>query len=325
MNTSAPESDSLREKTDLQVPAPSPFLEGTSIQFAWDSTSLNLAQECLRKYYLTQVLGWRKKDESVHLKFGGLFASALESYHKIKVAEGLDHEEALARIVSWLHAETYGWKSDHPKKNQDTLFRSVIWYLEAYKDDPAKVLVLENGQPAVELSFKLELPWEAAPGQPYLYCGHLDKVVNFGGDIFVADQKTTGGGVGAYFFKDFSPHTQMSGYSWAGKSILGTPIAGVIIDAVQIAVGFTNFARGFTNRTQGQLDEWIEDTRKWTEVLKFSAERNYWPMNASSCNKYGGCVFREICSQDPAVRESYLNTYFEKRDWNPLQSRGTSL
>lgn len=322
MSISTPESDSLRDKADLLVaPAPSPFLPGTFVQFALDGTSLNTAKTCLRKYKLSQVDGWRKKDESVHLKFGSLFAGALELYHKDHVLKDNDHEEALLTTVSWLLVETFGWNSDHPKKNRDTLLRSTIWYLDAYKDDPAKVLILEDGTPAVELTFKLELPWEAAPGLPYLWCGHLDKVVTFAEGVHVMDQKTSGGGIGAYFFKQFSPNTQMSGYSFAGKAILGSPIAGVIIDAIQIAAGYTAFARGFTNRTQGQLDEWIADTKKWTEIIRFSAERDYWPMNEASCHQYDGCVFRDICCQDPSVRQNYLETYFERNAWNPLKSR----
>lgn len=311
--------DNSPQKKESHIEAPSPFLPGTLIQFAFDGTSLELAKTCLKKYHLTQILQWRKKDESVHLKFGGWFASALELYHKRLIET--DHEESLQQTVMWLMLETFGWNPDHNKKNRDTLLRTVIWYLDAYKDDPAKVLILESGIPAVELTFKLELPWEAAPGQPYLYCGHLDRVADFGGQLWVLDQKTSGGPIGPYFFKQFSPHTQMSGYSFAGKAILGSPIAGVIIDAVSVLVTQTTFARGFTNRTEGQMAEWIADTKKWTEIIKFAAERNYWPMNEASCGNYGGCVFREICSQDPAVRDSYLNTHFEKRAWNPLQVR----
>jgi hypothetical protein len=301
--------------------APSPFIKGTNVQFALDSTSLGYAKECLRKYYYTIIEGWRARDESVHLRFGSEFAKWLEFYHKC-LAGGADHEEALDTTVAYLLCSTYEWHSNHPKKNRETLLRSVIWYLENYKNDPAKTLILSNGTPAVELSFKLELPWEAVPGQNYILCGHLDKVVEYDGDPFVMDQKTLSGGIGPYYFKDFNPHTQMSAYTFAARAIFSIPVAGVIIDAVKVVGGFTEFGRGFTMRTEAQLDEWLEDTKRWTEIIKFAAERDYWPINESSCNKYGGCVFREVCSQDPSVRKNYLETAFEQSEpWNPLQSR----
>lgn len=301
-------------------PAPSPFIEGTNLQFALDSTSLGAAKKCLKFYKYTIIDGLRKKNESVHLRWGGEFASALEFHHK-RIAEGLPYEEALDASIQDTFIRTHEWHPDHPKKNKDTLLRSIIWYLDAYKDDPAKTYILSNGKPAVELSFKLELPWDAAPGQPYILCGHLDKVVDYGGDIFIMDQKSTGGNLGAFYFQDFNPHGQMSGYTFAGRVLFNIPVAGVIIDAVKVVAGYTEFARGFTMRTQSQLDEWITDTRQWTEIIKFSVEHNYWPMNDSSCHQYGGCAFREVCSQDPAVRNSYLSTYFEKRIWNPLIPR----
>lgn len=301
--------------------APSPFVPGTNIQFAVDSTSLSAASKCLKYYKLSIVDGWRKKNESVHLRFGGEFASALEFYHKAKTADKLSHDEALDLTIEKTLIAIANWSSDHPKKNEVSLLRTIIWYLDHYENDPAEVLILEDGTPAVELSFKVELPWEAAPGIPYLLCGHLDKVVTYCGDTFVADQKTTSGNLGAFYFAEFNPHTQMSCYTYSSKIILGTNVSGVMIDAVKILTHTSEFARGFTMRTEAQLVEWVEDTRKWTEIIKFSAERDYWPMNPSSCNNYGGCAFREICSQDPTVRQNYLETSFEKKPWNPLTPR----
>ena len=300
--------------------APSPFIEGTQIQYAVDSQSITAAKKCLKYYKYTIIDGYRKRDESVHLRFGGEFARWLEFYHKA-IAAGLDHEEALDYVVAFSMHSTFDWHSAHPQKNRETLIRSLIWYLDHYKDDHAKTLILSDGRPAVELSFKIELPWEAARGQPYVYCGHIDRMVSYLDDPFVQDQKTTVQGVGPYFFSQFSPHGQMSGYTFAGKVIFDIPIAGVMIDGIKVATGYTEFARGFTNRTQGQTDEWIEDTRKWTELIRFAVEHDYWPLNDASCHHYGGCTFREVCSQDPKVRQMYLDTYFEKAFWNPLETR----
>ena len=299
----------------------SPFLPGTKLQYALDSTSLGAAKKCLRYYHYSIIEGWRKKDESVHLRFGGELAKWVEFYWKCRFANGDDHEAALDETVGWMLYSILDWNPDHPKKNRETLVRSVIWYLDAYKNDPAKPIILANGQPAVELSFKIELPWEAAPGQPYIYCGHMDRIADYAGDNFVVDEKTTAGGIGAYFFNDFNPSTQMTGYTFAGKVIFGIPIAGVIIDAIKVVTGFTEFARGFTMRTEGQLAEWLEDTKHWTEIIKFAVERDYFPQNDQSCHQYGGCVFREVCSQDPMVRKEFLETYFEVNRWNPLEKR----
>ncbi len=315
MNSEAPAEISVPEKIV------SPFVEGTFIQYAVDSTSLSAAKKCLQYYRYSIVDGWRRKNESVHLRFGGEFAKALEFYHKIKGAESLDHEEALNETVGMTLESISNWVPDHPKKNINSLLRTIIWYLDAYKDDPAQVLILEDGSPAVELSFKIELPWEAVPGVPYMLCGHLDKVVTYCEDTLVSDQKTTSGNLGPFYFAEFNPHTQMTCYTFAGKTILGSNVSGVMIDAAKILTNSTDFARGLTMRSEAQLTEWLADTKRWTEIIKFAVERDYWPLNESSCNAYGGCTFREICSQDPSVRKNYLETYFEKIFWNPLIPR----
>ena len=60
----------------------SPFLPGTNIQYAWDSTSLGMLKTCPRLYQYTMIDGWSAKDENVHLRFGQEYHSALEEYDR---------------------------------------------------------------------------------------------------------------------------------------------------------------------------------------------------------------------------------------------------
>jgi hypothetical protein len=149
----------------------------------------------------------------------------------------------------------------------------------------------------------------------------MDRLVDFGGTHFVMDRKTTGGTLGSYYFDQYNPDNQMSLYTLAGQIVYDMPVAGVMIDAAQIAVGFTAFSRGITMRSKGQLDEWLEDFESWMLTARAFADRGHWPMNEKSCNNYGGCVFKGICNKDPKVRETFLATDFEKKYWNPLEVR----
>ena len=310
---------------------PSPFLPDTEIQFAMDSTSMGVLKECPRKYKLSIIDGWQPRGRSLHLRFGILFHSGLERYDHHKFS-GSDHEESVDMVVDYLLQSTWDgrdendeggapWDTGDTKKTRETLLRTVIWYLEEYKDDPAKTVILENGKPAVELSFKFDLPFIAPNDEPYIYCGHMDRLVTYADDIMVMDRKTSGSTIGAYYFNQYSPDNQMSGYTLAGKVVYDMPVSGVIIDAAQIAVGFSAFARGFTMRSDGQLDEWLLNTGEWLRLARGFAERGNWPMNEKSCGNYGGCSFRGVCSKDPAVRQLFLESDFEKRLWNPLEER----
>lgn len=340
----------------VETLAPSPFLLGTKIQFAWDSTTLGDLKTCPRKYQYTMIEGWQAKGDNIHLRFGGEFHEAIQDYENAK-AEGSSHEDAIHSTIQNLLARIRDWEVDASSKagnykNPTTLLQLCIDYFDHYADDPATTFILDNGRPGVELSFKFELDWgpkyltadllepipiseygksegkkvAEIPIQPYLLCGHLDRVVSLGSDLFVLDHKTTTTTPSDYFFRGFNPSNQMTLYTLAGKVVLDAPIRGVIIEAAQICLEAPNkFIRKPTHRTQDQLDEFVENLRYWLAMAESYAEANYWPMNDTACTMYGGCKFLEVCSKSPQVRDIYLKSDFvqlplEER-WNPLKPR----
>jgi hypothetical protein len=301
------------------------FLPGTKVQYAYDSTTLGWLKECPRKYYYATIVGWRPKGEAVNLRFGSLYHGALELYDR-RVANGASPEDAILDAIHYCLRETWDngapWVSDHNSKTRENLIRSVVWYLDQFgASDPAKTIILSNGKPAVELSFKLNLNWGPQPDMPYLLCGHLDRLVEYSSGTYAADRKTTGTTITPSYFEQYDPDNQMSLYTLAAKVIYNTPIKGVIIDAAQIAVGFTRFARGFTYRTEAQVEEWLVDLRFWFQQQAYFAEKDYWPMNDRSCHKYGGCPFRKVCSKSPEQRDIWLKSDYEIVPWNPLRPR----
>lgn len=298
------------------------------IQTFWDATSLDLAQTCPRKYYYSMIRGIRPKESSVHLLFGGIYASALEHFYKYR-ALGQSIDEALRTIVreamidSWDTEKNLPKTFDDPKKTRVALIRTIIWYVEQFSnetEDGLRTYHLQDGKPAVELSFSLEFT------DAIVYCGHLDRVVQMGDELYVMDQKTTGGTVGPYYFNSYSPSNQMSGYSFAGQVILRSPVRGVIIDAAQIAVNFTRFERGITSRSKDQLEEWYESTIQFIsgfQQLTEAAEEqeSKFPMNPTACGNYGGCPFRILCSRSPKVRENFIKSDFVSHSWDPATPR----
>lgn len=296
----------------------SPFNE-QGVQFAWDATSISAAQKCLRYYQYTLIDGWQSLGQSEHLRFGAAYATALEHYFKY-LAEGAAPDEALERIVLEALIETWDedhpWTSTHNLKNRENLIRTIVWYFAEFADDNMKVVHLANGKPAVELSFALDV------GDNIMFTGHIDRVVDWDGDKYVMDQKTTGTTIGPYYFDQFKPHTQFGMYTLAGKAIFDIPVKGVLIDAVQVAVGFSKFARSPALFSHSELVEWYDTARFWIAQAQTATLNNHFPMNPQSCGNYGGCAFRQVCSRSPEVRPNFLAGGFEKgTPWNPLRSR----
>lgn len=324
--------------------------DAAGLQYVWDSTSLKLADECMQKYYYKMIEGWDNPRKSHHLRFGIHYATALEHFHK-HLADGMPRNEAVAAVVYEALCDTWDrpvceickgdgttdeeqggtttclecggkgvlgqpWTSGDPNKNRENLIRSIIWYLDHFEEDPVSTVILADGKPAVEHSFTLPVD------NGIYFAGHLDRLGEYSSKNYVTDNKTTGATLSSYYFNQFSPDMQMSMYTFAGKAIFGIPVSGVIIDAAQIAVGFTRFERGFTFRTEAQLNEWYDDTMYLIETARRLTAENHFPKKLTSCGNYGGCEFRAVCARSPEVRKNFLEADFKQGwVWDPLQRR----
>lgn len=311
-------------------------LEVPGHQRAWDSTSLGELKTCARRYYYRIVLGYVPRGQSAHLTFGLIYHSALEVYDHMKT-QGLSHDDAVIEAVghamdrTWDHALNRPWSSDHNIKTRDSLLRTIVWYLEKFADDPAETVVLHNGKPAVELSFRIEVGLKSSiDNREYIICGHLDRVVRFNEQYWNVDRKTTKYTLDDSYFSKYSPDNQMSCYSVAGQLILDEPVAGIIIDGAQVGVTFSRFQRGLVHRHPAVLAEWVTDTGYWLKIAEHFALSNYWPQNDKACLMYysasdpvySGCPYRSVCSMVPAMRMKHLEAHFDKSQWDPLIVRG---
>jgi RecB family exonuclease len=301
--------------------------DADGVQFAWDATSIENYDKCPRYYYYTNIEGYRPSNKSVHLLFGGFYATALEHFYK-HLADGMSFEDAQAEIVwealrsTWLRLEIDGKVRGGPmafessEKTRANLIRTIIWYTEFFREDPMNVVHLANGKPAVELSFSLNVD------NGVVLCGHLDRVVEYGGAAYVMDQKTTGQSLSQYYFNQWDTSMQMSLYSFAGGAILNAPVKGVVIDAAQIAGGFSRFMRGFTLRTDLQLQEWYDEAMHKIEEARHYTREQHFPRRTASCGNYGGCPFRSVCGSDPRVRPNILaGDFVREARWDPIQRR----
>lgn len=290
-------------------------------QWLWSAHSLGIAKDCPRKYFYKVVCGWETQEERHHARFGIEFHAACDHYEGLK-ARGGTHDEALHIVVAQTLQQTWNYVSGTPAlnvadetgsvrlKSRENLIRTIIWYLEEFRDDPCATVILADGTPAVELSFTFAVDEEIS------FRGRLDRIVTLAGDYYVQDKKTTGSAIGSYYFKRYNPDNEMSLFTIAADVVWKTPVKGVMIDAAQIAVGFSRFGRGFTFRTPDQSAEWLRDADYYIRQT-WAAEAAGWPMNDSACQKYGGCEFIDICSKSPQVREDFLNTKFTRRTYGP--------
>lgn len=335
---------SLDDKLPAAYESPdSPFLPGSTVQFAWDSVSLTNMLACPRRYQYSIIRGlhYKSPNYAIALVFGILFHKGLEFYHKAKAA-GNDHDAALHSAVQQLLAEPatatlpiddhiVEMAENHDPDEDDGitlrnskirtryyLFRAVVWYLEYYAEDPLQTIILPTGRPAVELSFRVPLESISVAGTPLLLCGHIDRGVDFQGALWVSDYKTTKS-LTKQFFQMFELSHQMTGYTVAGGLIFEQPVKGAIVDGAALQVGQVKLHRSFTRRTKGQFREYFDTLKYVTEKAQRHAETGEYPMNTSACYF---CDYKDICIQAPEYRDNYIKQfYFQKPGWNPLENR----
>lgn len=226
------------------------------------------------------------------------------------------------------------WVPDHNTKDRYTLVRLVAWYCDEQAGESTAGPVpysFPNGQPAVELSFVLPLPIRPLkqPGlgeypaeyydEPYLLCGHIDSIMQFGAERFISDNKTTKNALTPAYFAQYSPNVQVDTYDLAG-SVLWPDLAlkGVMIEAAQTLTEGARFGVGVMYRTEGQRAEYLEELEWWLRQAEKCAKEGYWPKNRASCYM---CQFKMVCSKDKDQRERYLQSNFTKSYWNPLDQR----
>lgn len=219
------------------------------------------------------------------------------------------------------------WLPADRAKDRLGLVRMVVWWCDEQPDefgtglDPYK---FENGTPAVELSFKIPLPFspdfstEDTVG-PYILCGHLDGLAQLGHELFVRDHKTTKKSLGKAFFSGFAPNIQTDTYDLAGSLLFqDLGIRGLVIDGVQLLVGGAKFGAQVFYRSEAQRDEFFAELEWWLRQAERYAAADYWPMNRQACWL---CQFNGVCSKEPSMRQQYLAADFKQQKWNPLEER----
>ena len=310
------------------------------LQIAWDATSLRSLMKCPANYEMEILQGRKNGNEA--MRFGLVYHAAKEILDDA-LASGLDIDDALVSAILYAWTETEKWGDDDipctdNARTRYTLVRGLVWSLEALGTDILTPFEFPDGTLGIELSWRVPLPIEyniplgyrepCWPGKEpethssYLLCGHFDGLVNFQGDVYVLERKTTKQTLKSFFFKNYSPDVQISTYALAADLMYQTlDVRGVIVEVMQTAVGFSRYLRQPIKRTPEQRSEFLEDVIHYIKKAEEYAESGVYPKNEAVCGLYGGCAYRKICSLSPSVRQDFLESGFKVDKWNPLVIR----
>lgn len=245
--------------------------------------------------------------------------------------------------------------SKNPNPEDD--FRNVNWavevlqqYDERYNLEPF-TLVLRDGKPVVEQAFAIPfalynrlshilLPWEQSwvlealtdeEHIPIIFTGRIDLPVEWSGDRFIMDHKTTSI-LGESFWDQYRMSAQPVGYCWAWHKATGEMPKGFAINAIRVRplpgkpVGGPSkwweesFQRNREYIFDRHLVEWHSNTLSQLDQFFYNVRKDVWPMKRLWCvGKFGKCQFYDVCISAPEDREVLLGSdNYLDYEWSPL-------
>ena len=217
-----------------------------------DSTIIGAFRSCPQKANLAYIEHWKPRATSIHLHAGACYARGLEVTRRAFFEDGLPSEDSIALgmqalITAWGDYEA-------PEGSTKTLERTAgafEYYFSVYplETDKATPYLLPSGKRAIEFSFAEPLSINnPQTGEPLLYCGRTDQIVDFASGVYLHDDKTTSQ-LGASWSKQWDLRSQFTGYCWAAAKA-DIPVNGVLIRGVSILKTKYDTAQAITYRSQ---------------------------------------------------------------------------
>jgi hypothetical protein len=285
-----------------------------------DSSMLASFKSCPQLFKKTYIEEWKPKGLSVHLHAGKAFASGIETARKEFFVNGKSADDAVALGLGKL-LKSYGNFECPPDsaKSADRMAGAFEFYFQNYPlgNDGTAPIIMPGGKHAIEFTFAHPLPLlHPVTGDPLIFSGALDAILSYADGVFITDEKTTTQ-LGASWSRQWDLRSQFSGYAWGCREY-GIKVNGAIIRGISILKTKYDTQQAITYRPEWQIDRWYEEMLTWVEDMIICWKTGKWRHNLDhTCAEYGGCAFRQCCaSQD---EQPWLETYFERRHWDPIK------
>lgn len=286
-----------------------------------NSSSLDIIQTCPRKAQYALKMGYRKEDETEAMAFGSSIHAGIEKMYSLD-----PDDRRLEAMIDAFTARAAASLSNVPpgdKRSISNGHKILKTYFETYRNDPWKILLNSDGQPMVEQDF--QFPLMDHLDLRIHWFGRVDAILKNTetGEVVVCDHKTTSS-LGVDFFNRVKPNHQFTGYVLACQKFFGLPVNQMMVDGIQVAKTKCDLTRVFTYRGEDDFDEFKESVLNTVQNYLDYGHSNQWPMNTSSCGQYGGCQYREPCSERQEFRANVLTSLYPNVDLTQGDENGDS-
>lgn len=278
---------------------------------ALDSTILNTLVSCGRKLKMEFIDNWRPAEKAEALEKGDLLHQMFAHYYRGKkegrTLQDFSHATLIAEAIAVGRTAAIPMSLSMATVDEDIRqFRENVLH---WQRDGWKVMEVEQSFSRV-LFERPDTP--EREGLRILYEGIIDLIVEHPSPhgIYIVDHKSAS--------RKSNPtklSNQFMGYCWA------LDMHQVIINRVgfQKTLGAEErFQRLFVSYERELLREWVQQAVYWAHMLISYIDHKYFPPNFTSCDKYGGCIFQQVCCTIPQVRDFKLQAfYYQGEPWSP--------
>lgn len=291
-----------------------------------DSTMLATFKSCPQLFKKQFIEHLKPKGLSVHLHAGASFAKGLEAARESFYVQGNHVDDAVAAGLAALLTAYGDFECpEDSAKSAGRMAGALEFYFSQYPldQDTCTPLVLPSGKHGIEFSFVQPLQIvHPVTSNPLLYSGRMDMLANFGGGIFIEDDKTTTS-LGATWSRQWDLRSQFTGYAWGCRES-DIKVDGVLVRGVSILKTKYDTQQAVSYRPDWQIARWFEESMRLIERMISCWKASQWDHNLDhACADFGGCQFRQACSSQDET--SWLDAYFERRHWDPITRVETRL
>lgn len=270
-----------------------------------DSQNINMFQNCAYKYDLTfnKRLAPVEKDEA--FERGDLIHRMLQVYYsmgKYRSRWPMDfNQDKMIKICERV-GEHFAVAMSLQIEEVDATFRTFRDYVKYYWGEPIITHAVEQvGVKVLHEEDDLVI----------LYTTKIDWIIGLKNvQMMPADHKTS---------KRRGPtmaiSNQFMGYCW----MLG--VCNLMVNKVGFQVTLKpneKFTRPIMSYPPPVLENWRLNTIWWVKEILRHEHMGIWPQNFTSCDKYSGCIYRQICEAPPEIRSMKARELFNiGESWDP--------
>jgi hypothetical protein len=269
----------------------------------FDSQILNNLEACHRKLKYSSIKGYVPVTKPKPLSRGVLVHDGMKAYY-LAIMDNTSRKEAMDAMVNAVRIKQV--QSDLPIAESELVVKTLIDYCLYRMEDSWIPLAVEQ------------------PFSKILYEDDEIIILQEGiVDLIIADKMIKQATVDHKSSSRNSYVSPMSNQFKGYSSAFGTPH--VIVNKIgfqKTLPSSEKFVRNLITYPPSVIEEWeqkvIRRMKRYAMMLNDPIAMD--EANETSCDKYGGCIFRGVCEQPPTMRETLLINDFRIRGaWDPFK------